>query len=125
MLYIKWFRSKAQKVTGFILLLFVMSFGLQSTQDLLTQLPSCKTIDLNHPTFNKFHQTINQISGLDDDDQDTINHPSQILFSSYFIKSTFLLFSFKNYDEGEKASINACLHQPITGLFISNRTLLI
>jgi hypothetical protein len=125
MFFLKLFRLKVQKIAGAVLLLLLTSFSLQYSQDILTQLEPLQNTSLNHNEFRKDHQSVDQTS-LNDDDQDLHHHLGlklpQIITIRFFLNS-FKSFQIKRNTPFSKAAY--CENIPLIGLFLNNKALLI
>lgn len=126
MSYLNIFRLKVYKITSVLLLLFVVSFALQTVQDMLTSLHSFENISYNQQELKQSNFNINTIT-LSDDDQDKLHHHQISLVAPCILLLGFLFYPFKGLFETKNTKFveNLCLQKPSSGLFLSNRTLLI
>lgn len=127
MSYLNIFRLKVYKITSVLLLLFTVSFALQTVQDLLTHLDTFEITNQNQQELKQSNLNINNIT-LSDDDQDVINHHQQIsLVAPCILLLAFFFHPFKGFFEAKSSKFVAylCLQKPSSGLFLSNKVLLI
>ena len=124
MLLIKLFRLKSKKTIGFFLLIFLLSFGLQTSQDILTRLDSFKNIDLHQTEFSKNIKTFDQTNIADDDQEVREHHQLDLIhiFDRQLFHSSLL--SFNNIlDHGTNQFYDDQTLAPSSRLFLFNRTL--
>lgn len=127
---LKAFRLKVQKIVGILFVLFSISFGLQSSQDLLARSTTSGNAALNHSHLNKKHQKDkHKVSKINfyEDDQDTIHHHNDLKSPQISIFLYFLT-SFKDFPSEisiDFARLNLSKNVPVKGLYLNNRALLI
>lgn len=126
MLLIKLFRLKNKKTIHFFLWILLFSFGLQTSQDILTRLGAVENINNNLTTLNKSTKAFNQVNIIDDDQDVSDHHHLDIpqlfyhpLFDYNFLSFNDILDQRTNqfYDDQTLAAS--------TRLFLFNRTLII
>ncbi|MBC7653022.1 MAG: hypothetical protein H7098_00945 [Oligoflexus sp.] len=126
MFFLLLFRLKAQKIAGILILLLLTSFGLQYSQDILTQLDKLENITLHHNEFRKIHQTVDQ-TNISEDDQDVIHQHKDLklpqIFIIRFFLNSFKSFQIKGITPFSKSTY--CENIPLIGLFLNNKALLI
>lgn len=126
MFYLRLFRLRTKKIAGILLLIFFVSFGLQSSQDLLTQSDSFENITLNQNVFKKAHQTVDQTNISDDDNHAIQQHKK--LKSPRILILSFFLNSFKGFQSKRNTDFSNTTYSiniPSIGLFLNNKALLI
>ena len=127
MSYLNIFRLKVYKITSVLLLLFTVSFTLQTVQDLLTHLDTFEITAQNQQELKQGNLNINNIT-ISDDDQNVINHHHQIsLVAPCILLLGFFFYPFKGFIESKSSKfvVYFCLQKPSSGLFLSNKALLI
>ena len=127
---LRWLRLKAQQITGIVVLLFLISFGLQSSQDILSNTSPAEIVSSVPRRFVKDnqqdHQKLNQID-LSSDDQSSASGERDLKslqnFTVYFcFESNLNVKSARNIDFSEISFLGKGRE---LGLFLQNRALLI
>jgi hypothetical protein len=118
MLLIKLFRLKGKKIIGISLLIFLFSFGLQTSKDILTRVDSFENINVNQAMFSKNTKNFDQ-TNIAEVDQYLRNHR---LFDHQLFHSNLL--SFNNIlDHRTNRFHDYQTLEPFSRLFLFNRTL--
>lgn len=127
MYYLNIFKLKAYKITSVLLLLLSTSFALQTVQDLLTHPDTLENSTTHQQEFKQTNHSINSVN-LTDDDQDVSQHHYQLsLIAPCILLLGFFFYPFKGLFELKISKFvdQLCVQKPSSGLFLSNRALLI